>query len=127
MAPDSPQLDAAIHRIPWIGKARRHMAMARFCKVYHACLLAGISMVETVRVSADASQSGQLRRAGMRVSAVAKEGNPLGPAFMGESAFPVDFSRSYAIGEEAGTLDTDLGNWARLFQKKSGGRDEDGL
>jgi len=121
MAPDSPKLDAAIHRIPWIGKARKHMAMARFCKVYHACLLAGISMVETVRVSADSSQSGELRRAGRRVAAVAKEGNSLGPAFMDEAAFPADFSRSYAIGEEAGTLDTDMGNWARLFQKKAEG------
>lgn len=121
MAPDSPRLDAAIHRIPWIGKARKHMAMARFCKVYHACLLAGISMVETVRVSADSSQSGELRRAGRRVADVAKEGNSLGPAFMGEAAFPADFSRSYAIGEEAGTLDTDLGNWARLFQEKAEG------
>jgi type II secretory pathway component PulF len=60
-----------------------------------------------------------LRRAGSRVGAVAREGNPLGPAFMAEAAFPSDFSRSYSTGEEAGTLDTDMGNWARLFQQKA--------
>lgn len=120
-APQSPGLDAAINSIPWIGKARRHMAMSRFCKVYHACLMAGISMVETVRVSADSSQSGMLRRAGKRLVAVANEGNALGPAFMAERAFPSDFSRSYATGEEAGTLDTDMGNWSRLFQEKAEG------
>jgi len=120
-APDSAKLDAAINRIPWIGKARKHMAMSRFCKVYHACLLAGISMVETVRVSADSSQSGVLRRAGERLVTVAKEGNPLGPGFIAEGAFPSDFSRSYTTGEEAGTLDTDMGNWSRLFQEKAEG------
>ena len=95
--------------------------MSRFCKVYHACLLAGISMVETVRVSADSSQSGLLRRAGDRLVAIAKEGNQLGPAFIAEEAFPSDFSRSYATGEEAGTLDTDMGNWSRLFQEEAEG------
>lgn len=114
-APGNPTLDAAINRIPWIGKARKNMAMSRFCKVYHACLLAGISMVETVRVSTDGSQSGMLRQAGNRLAVVAKEGNALGPAFLKESAFPSEFSRSYATAEESGTLDTDMGNWSRLF------------
>lgn len=119
-APDSPALDAAINRIPWIGKARKNMAMSRFCKVYHACLLAGIPMVETVGVSMDSSQSGMLRKAGKQIVAMAKEGNPLGPVFMAERAFPSEFSRSYATGEVSGTLDTDMGKWSRLFQENAG-------
>ena len=114
---ENPGLDHALNRIPWIGSARRNMAMARFCKVYHACLLASISMVETVRVSAESSQAGMIRRAGKRIAAVAAEGNPLGPQFLAEDAFPTEFSRTYATGEEAGTLDTDMGNWSRKFQE----------
>ncbi len=120
-APHSPALDHAINRIPWIGNARKNMAMSRFCKVYHACLLAGISMVETIRVSSESSQSGMIRRAGKQLAATAKEGNALGPAFMAQRAFSSEFSRSYATGEEAGTLDTDMGNWSRLFQEKAEG------
>ena len=116
-APVNALLDRSINRIPWIGKARGNMAMARFCKVYHACLLAGVSMVETVRVSAHAASSGMIRRAGDRLAAIVKEGNPLGPGFMKESAFPSVFSRSYAVGEEAGTLDTDMANWSAKFQE----------
>ena len=119
MAPVSPGIDRSINRIPWIGKARRDMAMSRFCKVYHACLLAGISMVETVRVSAAAAQSGQLLVAGRRIAAVAEQGNALGPQFIAEGAFPKSFSRSYANGEEAGTLDKDMATWARLFQENA--------
>ena len=113
----SPALDHALNRIPWIGSARRNLAMARFCKVYHACLLASISMVETVRVSAESSQAAMIRQAGKRIAAVAEEGNPLGPQFIAQPAFPSEFSRSYATGEEAGTLDTDMGIWARKFQE----------
>jgi type IV pilus assembly protein PilC len=119
MAPVSPGIDRAINRIPWIGKARRDMGMSRFCKVYHACLLAGISMVETVRVSAESAQSGLLLVAGKRIAAVAEQGNALGPQFIAEGAFPKSFSRSYATGEEAGTLDTDMATWARLFQENA--------
>ncbi|WP_411826847.1 type II secretion system F family protein [Luteolibacter sp. AS25] len=118
-APKSPQLDSLINRIPWIGKARRNMAMSRFCKVYHSCLLAGISMRETVRVSSRAAQSGLVRNAGVKLEAVAKEGNPLGPQFMREGAFPPEFSRSYATGEEAGTLDRDMANWSARFQEQA--------
>lgn len=116
-APENAALDRAINAIPWIGNARESMAMARFCKVYHACLLAGIPMISTVRVAADSARSGRLRRAGDRLTAAAKEGNPLGPAFMAERAFPATFARSYATGEEAGTLDTDLAAWAAKFQQ----------
>lgn len=113
----SPALDHALNRIPWIGSARRNLAMARFCKVYHACLLASISMVETVRVSSESSQAAMIRQAGKRIAAVAEEGNPLGPQFIAEPAFPSEFSRSYSTGEEAGTLDTDMGIWSRKFQE----------
>lgn len=103
--------------IPWVGKARRNMALSRFCKVYHACLLAGISMREAVRVSAESSQSGRVLAAGRRIEALAVEGNALGPGFMAEDAFPDAFSRSYANGEEAGTLDKDMDVWSRVFQE----------
>lgn len=119
-APESSLIDRWINLIPWIGGARRNLAMARYCKVYHACLLAGIPMVETVRVSADASRSGFVRKAGDRLVLTAKQGTALGPKFMAEAAFPRTFARSYATGEEAGTLDTDMAKWASFFQESAG-------
>ena len=118
-APQSAGIDRAINALPWIGKARRDMAMSRFCKVYHACLLAGISMVETVKVSVDAAQSGQLLVAGKRLLAAAEGGNALGPQFLAEEAFPKPFARSYSNGELAGTLDDDMATWSRLFQENA--------
>lgn len=115
-APNNAGLDRWIDRIPWIGAARRNLALARFCKVYHSCLMAGITMGETVQLASGAAQSGLIREAGLQLAKVAKAGDALGPAFMAEDAFPKAFARSYSTGEEAGTLDTDLASWSKVFQ-----------
>lgn len=118
-APERPLVDRFLLGIPWIGKARRNLAMARFCKVYHTCLLAGLPMTETLNAALDASQSGTIQEAGKMLKATAKAGRPLGPAFLAAAAFPKSFSRSYATGEEAGTLDIDLARWAKLFRDEA--------
>jgi len=116
MAPENPGADRLINRIPWVGNARRNLAMARFCKVYHSCVLAGISMNETAHLASVASHSGVIREAGKKLVQVAKAGNAIGPQLMADGAFPKAFARSYSTGEEAGTLDKDLARWAKVFQ-----------
>lgn len=115
-APENPGIDRLINRVPWIGKARRNLAMARFCKVYHSCILAGISMSETAGLASEASHSGVIREAGIKLVKAAKAGNALGPQFMADAAFPNAFARSYSTGEEAGSLDKDLARWSKLFE-----------
>lgn len=119
MALTNPILDRLINRIPILGKARRSMAMARFCKVYHSCILAGISMRETVQVASQAAQSGLIIQAGNQLEKTAMAGGALGPAFISAGAFPKAFARSYSTGEEAGTLDKDLASWSKLFQEEA--------
>lgn len=115
-APGSATIDSLINRIPTVGAARRALAMARFTRVYHTGLLAGLPMRETVQISLDASRSGILRDSGRNLVAAAEAGGPLGPAFTGSAAFPDAFSRSYETAEEAGGLDLDMERWARYFQ-----------
>lgn len=111
--------DRTLRRIPLLGKTRENFAMAGFCKVYHTCLLAGIPMRETIRMAADASQSGTIREAGKRLEKALDVGVPLGPAMAADASFPSSFSRSYTTGEAAGTLDTDLANWANHFRNEA--------
>jgi len=119
-APTNVAIDRWINRIPVIGKARKSMAMARFTKVYHIGVLAGLSMAEVVSMATEASHSGTIREAGRALRQRAEEGGPLGPVFVASSAFPAAFARSYATAEEAGGLDTDLERWARLFHEEAG-------
>jgi type II secretory pathway component PulF len=116
-APENAAIDRLLHRLPVIGRARRAMAMARFTKVYHIGLLAGLSMRETVEAASLASQSGILREAGRRLMDALKDGGALGPEFVKCGAFPPAFARSYATAEEAGGLDKDLARWAKVFHE----------
>jgi type II secretory pathway component PulF len=117
-ATTNPAVDSLLQRIPMIGSARRAMMMARFTKVYHTALLAGLSMRETVETAAEASRSAGIKRAAATMAdALLKEGGALGPIFMASGAFPSAFARSYATAEEAGSLDKDLARWARVFQE----------
>lgn len=118
-APGSAGIDRLIRAIPVIGKARRSMAMARFTKVYHTCLLAGLSMQETVESACTASHSGVIREAGDVLQATLKEGGALGPKFIDSGAFPAAFARSYATAEESGGLDKDLARWSNLYHEEA--------
>ncbi|MCW1925379.1 type II secretion system F family protein [Luteolibacter arcticus] len=116
-ASGSTALDGFLRRIPVLGGARRAMAMARFTKVYHTCLLAGLSMHETVETSCEASHSAIIRNAGKKLAQALKDGGPLGPTMMSCGAFPSAFARSYATAEESGSLDKDLARWAAVYQE----------
>lgn len=116
-APTHTGVDGFLGSIPLIGKARRDLAMARFTRVYHTCLLAGLSMQETVTSAATAAQSGRIAAAGASLLGTLKTGDKLGPVFLSSRAFPKAFARSYATAEESGMLDQDLARWAELFQQ----------
>lgn len=118
-APEQAGIDRFLNRLPWIGKARRHWALARFSKVFHMCLLAGIPMQATVQLAAGAAHSAVLTDGTAPVIAAAAAGQALGPALMAAPAFPAAFSSSYATGEEAGTLDKDLARWSVRFQEEA--------
>jgi type IV pilus assembly protein PilC len=118
-APTNVAIDRWLHRIPVIGKARKSMAMARFTKVFHIGVLAGLSMTEIVSMAAEASHSGMIREACGAVLVRAKEGGLLGPVLVASRPFPAAFARSYATAEEAGGLDHDLERWARLFHEEA--------
>ncbi|WP_367870729.1 type II secretion system F family protein [Luteolibacter sp. Populi] len=115
-AANNPSLDLLIQRIPLVGGARRAMVMARFTKVYHTALLAGLPMRETAQTAADASRSGNIKKAAAMMTEVLKDGGALGPIFMSSGAFPSAFARSYATAEESGSLDKDLARWEKVYQ-----------
>lgn len=115
-APVNAPLDRILNAIPVVGSARRALAMARFTKVYHSCLLAGLSMTETVETASRAAHSGVIGAAGRQLVATLAEGGALGPKFVSCGAFPPAFARSYATAEESGSLDKDLARWAKVYQ-----------
>ncbi|TAE78121.1 MAG: hypothetical protein EAZ65_03070 [Verrucomicrobia bacterium] len=111
--------DRLLNALPLVGRTRRALAMARFTKVYHGCLLAGLPMAETVETAAQASASGALAEAGRQLLLALGRGAALGPVFLSCDAFPPAFARSYSTAEECGGLDTDLARWSAWYQEEA--------
>lgn len=115
-----PAVDGFLRRLPVLGKARRMLSMSRFTKAWHIGTLAGVPVAECVRMAASASQSGALRKTGERLCLAAENGGSLGSLMLADKDIPGDFSRAYAIAEEAGGIDKELGRWAAIFDEESG-------
>ena len=118
-AAQSAALDRRINRLPWIGKARRNLALSRLTQAAHGCLLAGMGMRAVWSTAAQACGSGELAAAGRRMALLADQGGPLGPALLAEAVFPKAFARSYATAETAGALDHDLARWHAWFEEEA--------
>jgi type II secretory pathway component PulF len=116
-AGENPAVDRMINVLPVIGMARRNLAMARFTKVFHTCVLAGLTMSESVETSSRASGSGTIRAAGAQLAEYARDGDLLGAHLIASNVFPKAFARSYSTAEDSGTLDRDLARWAKLFEE----------
>ncbi|CAN5384841.1 MSHA fimbrial biogenesis protein MshG [soil metagenome] len=108
--------DRLLDRIPMVGKVRRSLAFARFCRVFKIYLLSGQRMDDGFRAAAAASASGAVFVASEDVVASIRRGDPIGPELVANPAFPKSLARSLLTAEEAGTLDTDLHRWSILME-----------
>ncbi|HUF62363.1 MAG TPA: type II secretion system F family protein [Verrucomicrobiales bacterium] len=110
-----PRLDGILLKLPLFGRVRLYYALERFCRVFQIYLLAGIRPSRALLAAGEASQSGSVLESAEDMSRQVELGLMLGPLFRLEPVFPQDFAVTMATAEEAGTLDEELGRWARLF------------
>lgn len=119
LARSNASVDRMLGAIPLAGKARRSLALGRFCKVFHIHLLAAFPISTGLRAAGAASQSGEMLLSTERVASEIEAGNSLGGAIRGERAFPPEFEASLNTAEVSGTLDTDLDRWARAYHESA--------
>lgn len=108
----SAAVERWLYCVPFIGAVRRHWALARFSQVFHACLLAGMSMTECMRLSGEASHSGVLHQAAQDAARKIASGEMIGGAMADVHGFPTSFVHTVSTAEEAGTLDREMNSWA---------------
>jgi type II secretory pathway component PulF len=108
----SPTVDVWLNRVPLLGAARRHWALARFCQVAHSCLLAALNMAVTVRLAGQASQSGSLTASAEDAAEALLRGEPLGESLAEGGAFDIGFVHAIATAEEVGKIDEEMARWS---------------
>lgn len=108
----SAAVDFWLGRIPLIGSVRRHWALARFCQVFHACLLASMQITESIQLAGRASHSGLLRQASLDAAQRIAAGATISGAMADVHGFPLIFVHGVATAEESGTLDHEINRWS---------------
>ncbi len=116
----SAAIDRFLCRIPLIGKARQHWALARFTQVFHAGLLAAMRMSHVARIAGDASQSGMMSEGAESAATRIEGGAQLAPSLRETHAFPRMFVDSVATAEEVGSLDKEMHRWAAAETELAG-------
>jgi len=117
---ESAGVDLWLGRLPLIGSARRHWALARFCQVFHASLLASMRMTECMQLAGSASHSGLLRHASRDAAQRIAAGETIAGAMADVHGFPMEFVHGTATAEEAGTLDHEMNRWAAVETIEAG-------
>ncbi|MBI4662789.1 MAG: type II secretion system F family protein [Verrucomicrobia bacterium] len=113
-------LEKVFRLVPFLGSARRHLALARLSAALEALLNAGVSIVNAWELAAVASGSPALRRAVSTWRPRIEEGGQPPSEILSESAeFPEMFANLYHTGEITGRLDDTLRRLHRYYQDEA--------
>jgi type II secretory pathway component PulF len=113
------QLERVLQAVPFLGSARRNMALARFCAALEALISAGVTIVEAWDLAAAASGSPFLKRQVARMKPLVLAGQTPAEALSTTTAFPETFVHLYSTGEISGKLDESLKRLRKMFQEEA--------
>ena len=96
--------DGIVLRIPLIGQAVRHLAIARYCRAFHMMFKAGVPIIESLEKSESVTGNVVISSQLAGGTEAAKQGGDVSQGF--SKRLPRDFLELWRTGEEAGSLDT---------------------
>jgi type IV pilus assembly protein PilC len=104
-------------KIPLLRKARRHLAVARFCAALEALISAGVSIIEAWSMAGRASGSVALQRTVDSWIPALRAGKTPAELLQQTRAFPDIFTSQYVSGEVSGKLDETLERLRDYYQE----------
>jgi type IV pilus assembly protein PilC len=108
--------DSVLLAVPAIGPAVRHALVERFCRILASMVGAGVPLPEALRVATASLRNRVFMRALARVAHAVLEGEGLARPLTGSGLFPVTAAQMIRVGEDTGTLDTQLEVTAQYYE-----------
>lgn len=105
-------------RLPIIGETVRFALVERFCRILASMAAAGVSLPEALRVATESLRNLIFIHALAQVSEAMLEGEGLARPLSKTGLFPATAARMIRVGEETGTLDTQLEFTARYYESE---------
>jgi len=110
--------DRALLAVPAIGPTVRHALVERFCRILSSMVSAGVPLPEALRVATDSLRNRVFMRALGRVAQAVLNGEGLARPLTGSGLFPVTAAQMIRVGEDTGTLDTQLEVTAQYYESE---------
>ncbi|GAA4417769.1 type II secretion system F family protein [Actinokineospora soli] len=108
--------DRIVLRVPVVGSTIRFALVERFSRILSSMVSAGVSLPEALRVAGESLRNRVYVLAIARVGDALLEGEGLSKPIARTGLFPGTAARMLRVGEETGTLDTQLENTARYYE-----------
>jgi type IV pilus assembly protein PilC len=110
--------DRILLSLPIIGGTVRYALVERFCRVLASMAAAGVALPEALRVATESLRNRVFMRSLSRVSQEMLEGQGLAVPLSRTRLFPGTAARMIRVGEETGTLETQLEVTARYYESE---------
>lgn len=108
--------DRVVLSLPAIGPTVRHALVERFCRILSSMVSAGVPLPEALRVATESLRNRVFMRGLARVAEAVLEGEGLARPLAGSGLLPVTAAQMIRVGEDTGTLDTQLALAAQYYE-----------
>src|SRR6266542_6824439 len=102
--------------LPVLGDTIRFALVERFCRILSSMVSAGVALPEALRVATESLRNLVFMRSLSQVGEAMLEGEGLAQPLAGTGLFPTTAAQMMRVGEETGTLDTQLEVTARYYE-----------
>jgi type IV pilus assembly protein PilC len=109
-------LDRILLSVPVLGTTVRFALVERFCRILASMASAGVALPEALGVATDSLRNVVFVRSLSHVAEAMLEGEGLARPLAATRLFPGTAARMIRVGEETGTLDTQLEVTARYYE-----------
>jgi type IV pilus assembly protein PilC len=110
--------DRLLLSLPVIGRTVRYALVERFCRVLASMAAAGVPLPEALHVATESLHNRVFIRALSKVNQAMLEGQGLALPLSQTRLFPPTASRMIRVGEETGSLETQLEVTARYYESE---------
>jgi type IV pilus assembly protein PilC len=112
------RLDSMILKMPVLGDLVRTAVIERTCRILSSMLRAGVALPDAMRVTADSANNAVYRKGLTAVREEMMEGQGLSEPLARTKLFPGAARQMFRVGEETGTLDTQLETASEFYDRE---------
>lgn len=112
-------IEETLMKMPIIGKLRIQMVMTEFARTMSLLISAGISILDALKITADAVGSKIIGNKMMEAANKVEKGQSLGVVLAEVQEFPPIVPQMMAVGEQTGKMDEILNKLADYFEGES--------